>query len=132
MHLSNQPNRQMTWKSFVAYEMLKKKKKHPEKWSETIEFCCMTVPPHISHFWFKITFLRIISQPFSTTLFTCLYLADFYLFLWLKIKLKEQSFSDLEDIIQNATRQLGELSKKGFQLCFQQLNEHWGKSVNAN
>ncbi|GBO01766.1 hypothetical protein AVEN_228263-1 [Araneus ventricosus] len=46
--------------------------------------------------------------------------ADFYLFPWLKMKLKGHRFVDSDEVIENATKQLKDLSKNGFQECFEQ------------
>ncbi|GBN93837.1 hypothetical protein AVEN_38499-1 [Araneus ventricosus] len=57
--------------------------------------------------------------------------ADFYLFPRLKMKLKGHRFGDSDEVIENATKQLKELSKNGFLECFEQLYERWKKCVDA-
>ncbi|GBN31020.1 Mariner Mos1 transposase [Araneus ventricosus] len=57
--------------------------------------------------------------------------ADFYMFPGLKMKLKENRFVDSDEVIGNATKQLKNLSKNGFQECFEQLYERWKKCVDA-
>ncbi|GBL87788.1 Histone-lysine N-methyltransferase SETMAR [Araneus ventricosus] len=57
---------------------------------------------------------------------------DFYLFPRLKMKLKGHRFViDLDEVIENATKQLKDLSKNGFQEYFEQLYERWKKCVDA-
>ncbi|GBM11296.1 hypothetical protein AVEN_13542-1 [Araneus ventricosus] len=57
--------------------------------------------------------------------------ADFYLFPRLKMKLKGHRFVDSDEVIENAKKQLKDLSKNGFQECFEQLHERWEKCVDA-
>jgi hypothetical protein len=52
---------------------------------------------------------------------------DFFLFLQLKSVLKGQQFVRTEDVTANVTRALTEVSKNGFQECFQKLYGHWQK-----
>ncbi|GBN54598.1 hypothetical protein AVEN_41701-1 [Araneus ventricosus] len=56
---------------------------------------------------------------------------DFYLFPRLKMKLKEHRFVDSDEVIENATKELKNLSKNGFQECFEQLYERWKKCVDG-
>ncbi|GBL63387.1 hypothetical protein AVEN_125751-1 [Araneus ventricosus] len=57
--------------------------------------------------------------------------ADFYLFPRLKMKLMGHRFVDSNEVIENATKQLKDLSKNGFLECFEQLYERWKKCVDA-
>ncbi|GBM57349.1 hypothetical protein AVEN_34442-1 [Araneus ventricosus] len=56
---------------------------------------------------------------------------DFHLFPRLKMKLKGHRFVDSDEVIENAMKQLKDLSKNGFQECFEQLYERWKKCVGA-
>ncbi|GFS57196.1 mariner Mos1 transposase [Trichonephila clavipes] len=56
---------------------------------------------------------------------------DFYLFPWLKMKLKDNFFVDSNEVIQNGTKQLKVISKNGFHEFFGQLYERWNKCVDA-
>ncbi|GBN26218.1 hypothetical protein AVEN_166631-1 [Araneus ventricosus] len=55
----------------------------------------------------------------------------FNLFPRLKMKLKGHRFADSDEVIENATKQLKDLSKNGFQKCFEQLYERCKKCVDA-
>ncbi|GBN84258.1 hypothetical protein AVEN_254239-1 [Araneus ventricosus] len=57
--------------------------------------------------------------------------ADFYMFPRLKMRWKGHRFVDSDEVIENATKQLKDLSKNEFQECFEQLYEHWKKCVDA-
>ncbi|GBL53542.1 hypothetical protein AVEN_213485-1 [Araneus ventricosus] len=57
--------------------------------------------------------------------------AEFYLFPRLKMKLKGRRFVDSDEVIENETKQLKDLSKNGFLECFEQLYERWKKCVDA-
>ncbi|GBL94102.1 hypothetical protein AVEN_185057-1 [Araneus ventricosus] len=57
--------------------------------------------------------------------------ADIYLFPRLKRKLKGHRFVDSDEVMENATRQLKDLSKNGFLECFEQLYELWKKCMDA-
>ncbi|GBM43472.1 hypothetical protein AVEN_9433-1 [Araneus ventricosus] len=63
----------------------------------------------------------------SGTLSPDLASTNFYLFPQLKMKLKGHRFVDSDEVIENATKQLKDLSKNGFQECFEQLYERWKK-----
>ncbi|GBM67788.1 hypothetical protein AVEN_107343-1 [Araneus ventricosus] len=47
------------------------------------------------------------------------------------MKLKGHRVVDSDEVIQNATKQLKDLSKNGFQKCFEQIYERWKKCVGA-
>ncbi|GBL68228.1 hypothetical protein AVEN_39529-1, partial [Araneus ventricosus] len=47
------------------------------------------------------------------------------------MKLKEHRFVDSDKVIESATKQLKDLSKNGFQECFEQFHERWKKCVDA-
>ncbi|GBM83745.1 hypothetical protein AVEN_189708-1 [Araneus ventricosus] len=55
--------------------------------------------------------------------------AEFYPFPRLKMKLKGHRFVDSDEVIENAMKQLKDVSKNGFQECFEQLYERWKKCV---
>ncbi|GBM64328.1 hypothetical protein AVEN_253427-1 [Araneus ventricosus] len=57
--------------------------------------------------------------------------AYFYLFPRLKMKLKGHRLVDSDEVIENATKQLKDLSGNGYQECFEQLYERWKKCVDA-
>ncbi|GBN24887.1 hypothetical protein AVEN_251759-1 [Araneus ventricosus] len=57
--------------------------------------------------------------------------ADLYMFARLKMKLKGHRFVDSDEMIENATKQLKDLSKNGFQECFEQIYERWKKCMDA-
>lgn len=54
-------------------------------------------------------------------------LYDFWLFPRLKMPLKGTRFHTRRDVIENATRQLNEIPKDSFKMCFQQWRERWEK-----
>ena len=56
---------------------------------------------------------------------------DFYLFPRLKMTLKGHRFADSSEVIENATEWPKDLSKNGFQECFQQLYERRNKCLDA-
>ena len=47
--------------------------------------------------------------------------ADFYLFHWVKMKLKGNHFVNSDEMIKSTTRQLKDLSENGFQMYFDLL-----------
>jgi len=51
--------------------------------------------------------------------------ADFFLFPKLKTTLKGRSFQTIEEIQQNAIRELRAITENGFQGAFQQWKKHW-------
>jgi hypothetical protein len=53
----------------------------------------------------------------------------FFLFLQLTSVLKGQQFMSTEAVTAKGTRALREVSKNGYQECFQKLYEHWQKCV---
>ncbi|GBO18447.1 hypothetical protein AVEN_118233-1 [Araneus ventricosus] len=57
--------------------------------------------------------------------------SGFLLFPRLKMKLKGHRFVDSDEVIENTMKQLKDLSKNGFQECFEQLYERWKKCVDA-
>jgi hypothetical protein len=54
---------------------------------------------------------------------------DVFLFLRPESNLKVQRFATAEEVTAQATRALTEVSKNGFQECFQKLYERWKKCV---
>ncbi|GBM12893.1 hypothetical protein AVEN_114971-1 [Araneus ventricosus] len=102
------------------------RRKGPEKWAANDCFLLHdNAPPHRALIVKK--YLAIETPPYSPDLAP----ADFYLFPRLKMKLKGHRFVDSDKVIKNATKQLKDLSKNGFQECFEQLYEHWKKCVDA-
>jgi hypothetical protein len=49
----------------------------------------------------------------------------------LKRPLKGSHFDSHEDIMQNATKELRNLTEEAFQKCFQQWKKRWAKCVEA-
>ena len=66
--------------------------------------------------------IPVVSQPpYSPDLAPC----DFFLFPKIKMALKGKRFQDVDEIKQNATEQLREVSKNDFHRCFQKWQERW-------
>ncbi|GBO13735.1 hypothetical protein AVEN_14207-1 [Araneus ventricosus] len=108
------------------------RRKQPEKW-ETNDWFLLhdNAPPHRA-----LLVKKYLARHSVTTLEHPLYSpdlapADFYLFPRLKMKLKGHCFVDSDEVIENAMKQLKDLSKNGFQECFEQLYECWKKYVDA-
>ncbi|GBO07502.1 Mariner Mos1 transposase [Araneus ventricosus] len=108
------------------------RRKRPEKWAtnecfllhdNALPHCALIVKKCLGRH--SVTTLE--HPPYSPDLAP----ADFYLFPWMEMKLKEHRFVDSDDVIENATKQLKDLSKNGFHECFQQLYERWKKRVDA-
>jgi histone-lysine N-methyltransferase SETMAR len=55
--------------------------------------------------------------------------SDFFLFLRLKIVLEGQRLASAEEVTAKATTALEDVSKNGFQECFQKLYERWQKRI---
>jgi hypothetical protein len=66
-----------------------------------------------------------------TLIFPGLVTAGFFLFLLLKSVLKGQGFASAEEVVAKATRALTEVSRNGFQECFETLYERGQKCVTA-
>ncbi|GBM54149.1 hypothetical protein AVEN_67258-1 [Araneus ventricosus] len=108
------------------------RRKRPEKWGTNDCFLLHdNAPPHRALIGKKYLARHSVTTlehpPYSSDLAP----ADFYLFPRLKMKLKGNGFVDSDEVIKNATKQLKDLSKNGFQECFEQLYERWKKCVNA-
>ncbi|KAL4119443.1 hypothetical protein QTP88_012252 [Uroleucon formosanum] len=66
--------------------------------------------------------IPVVSQPlYSPDLAPC----DFFLFQKIKMALKGKRFQDVDEIKQNVTEQLREVSKNDFHRCFQKWQERW-------
>ena len=55
--------------------------------------------------------------------------ADFFLFLKLKTTLKGRRFQTIEEIQENAIRQLGPITESAFQEAFQQRKKRWERCI---
>ncbi|GBM51071.1 Histone-lysine N-methyltransferase SETMAR [Araneus ventricosus] len=108
------------------------RRKRPEKWA-TKDWILLhdNAPPHCALIVKKYLAIHSVTTlehpPYSPDLAP----ADFYVFPRLKIKLKGHRFVDSDEVTENATKQLKDLSKNGFQECFEQLYERWKKCVDA-
>ena len=66
--------------------------------------------------------IPVVSQPpYSPDLAPC----DFFLFTKIKMALKGKLFQDVDEIKQNATKELRGVSKIDFHRCFQKWQERW-------
>ncbi|GBO02642.1 hypothetical protein AVEN_231878-1 [Araneus ventricosus] len=94
------------------------RRKRPEKWATNNWFLLdQNAPPHRSLIVKKYLVTTLQHPPYSPDLAP----ADFYISPRLKIKLKGHRFVDSDEVIENATNQLKDLSKNGFRECFEQL-----------
>jgi hypothetical protein len=88
-------------------------------------------PAHSSHliqsFLAKHGIPVVREAPYSPDMAPC----DFWSFPKLKRSLKGSRFDSLEDIMQNAMKELRSLPEKAFQKCFQQGNKRWAKCVGS-
>lgn len=108
------------------------RRKRPEKWAGNDWFLLHdNAPSHrslmVKQYLAKHNVTTLEHPPYSPDLAP----PDFYLFPRLKMALKGRRFADSSEVIENATERLKELSKTGFQECFQQLYERWNKCVDA-
>ncbi|GBM53367.1 hypothetical protein AVEN_81921-1 [Araneus ventricosus] len=108
------------------------RQKRPEKWATNDWFLLHdNAPPHraliVKKYLARHSVTTLEQPPYSPDLAP----ADFYLFPRLKMKLKGHRFVDSDEVSENATKQLKDLSKNGFQECFEQLYERWKKCVGA-
>jgi transposase len=55
--------------------------------------------------------------------------ADFFLFPKLKIDLKGRRFQTIEEIQENAIRELRAITESAFQKAFQQWKKRWGRCI---
>ncbi|GBO20057.1 Mariner Mos1 transposase [Araneus ventricosus] len=108
------------------------RRKRPEKWATNDWFLSHhNAPSHRA-----LIVKKYLARHSITTLEHPVYSpdlepAEFYLFPRLKMKLKGHRFMDSDEVIENATKQLKDLSKNGFQGCFEQLYERWKNCVDA-
>ena len=65
--------------------------------------------------------------PYSPDLAPC----DFFLFPQLKKTMKGRRFDDIEGVQANATRQMRDITKSGYQRCFRLWQERWNKCIQA-
>ncbi|GBM01693.1 hypothetical protein AVEN_99734-1 [Araneus ventricosus] len=112
--------------------ILKRLRKRPEKWVTNDWFLLHdNAPPHcaliVKKYLARHNVTTLEHPPYSPGLAP----AYFYLFPRLKMKLKGHRFVDSKEVIENATKQLKDLSKNGFQECFEQSYERWKKCVVA-
>ena len=88
-----------------------------------------TAPAHTSHavqhFFAKHNTPQLQHSLYSPDMIPC----DFFLFLKIKIQLKERSFQDIEGTKQNAMKELEALTENNFKTCFEQLEKHWKQCV---
>ncbi|GBL98606.1 hypothetical protein AVEN_19672-1 [Araneus ventricosus] len=108
------------------------RRKRPEKWATNDWFLIHdNAPPHrsliVEKYLARRSVTTLVRPPYSPYLAP----AYFYLFPRLKMKLKGHRFVDSDEVIENTTKQLKDLSKNGFQECFEQLYERWKKCVDA-
>ncbi|GBN44190.1 hypothetical protein AVEN_32140-1, partial [Araneus ventricosus] len=108
------------------------RRRRPEKWATNDWFLLHdNAPLHraliVKKYLARHSVTTLEHPPYSPDLA----LADFYLFPRLKMKLKGHRFVDSDEVIENAMKQLKDLSKNRFQECFQQLYERWKKCVDA-
>ncbi|GBM21483.1 hypothetical protein AVEN_249913-1 [Araneus ventricosus] len=108
------------------------RRKRPEKWATNDCFLLHdNDPPHyaliVKKYLARHSVTTLEHPPYSPDLEP----AEFYLFPRLKMKLKGHRFVDSDEVIENATKQLKDRSKNGFQECFEQLYECWKECVDA-
>ncbi|GBM36126.1 hypothetical protein AVEN_179119-1 [Araneus ventricosus] len=108
------------------------RRNRPEKWATNDWFLLHdNAPPHrdliVKKYIARHSVTTLEHHPYSPDLAP----AEFYLFPRLKMKLKGHSFVDSDEVIENAKKQLKDLSKNGFQECFEQLYERWKNCVDA-
>ncbi|GBL84997.1 Mariner Mos1 transposase [Araneus ventricosus] len=106
------------------------RRKRPEKWAANDWFLLHgNAPPHraliVKKYLARHSVTTLEHPPYSPDLAP----ADFYLFPRLKTKLKGHRFVYSDEVIENAMKQLKDLSNNGFQECFEQLYERWKKCV---
>ena len=96
------------------------RRKRPEKWPNSWILHHDNAPTHSSfvvrQYLAKHNIPTLQHPPYSPDLAP----NDFWLFPRLKTKLKGTRFQSIEEIQQNATRELESISKLGFQSCFEQ------------
>ncbi|GBM08018.1 Histone-lysine N-methyltransferase SETMAR [Araneus ventricosus] len=108
------------------------RRKRPENWATNDWFLLHdNALPHraliVKKYLARHSVTTLEHPPYSTDLAP----ADFYPFPRLKKKLKGHRSVHSDEVIENATKQLKDLSKNGFQECFEQLYERWKKCVDA-
>ncbi|GBN03939.1 hypothetical protein AVEN_215441-1 [Araneus ventricosus] len=100
------------------------RRKRPEKWATNDWFLLhYNAPPDralmVKKYLARHSVITLEHPPYSHDLAP----SDFYVFPRLKMKLEGHRFVDLDEVIENAMKQLKDLSKNGFQDCFEQLYE---------
>ncbi|GBO33455.1 Histone-lysine N-methyltransferase SETMAR [Araneus ventricosus] len=108
------------------------RRKRPEKWATKDWFLLHdNTSPHraliVKKYLARHSITTLEHPPYSPDLAP----PDFYLFPRLKMKLKGHRFEDSDEVIENATKHMKDLSNNGFQECFEQLYERWKKCVDA-
>lgn len=106
------------------------RRKRPELWTSRDWLLHHdNAPAHssnlIQHFLVKHDIKQLRQPPYSPDIAP----SDFWLFPKLKIPLKGKRFDDVEQIKQNATKDLLAIPKDEFKKCFQKWEERWNKVV---
>lgn len=79
----------------------------------------------VQQFLAKHNIIQVPQPPYSPDMAPC----DFFLFPKTKYALKGRRFQDVEEIMQNATKELYSLTVTDFERCFEQWKHRWNKCI---